>query len=82
MLKIYKNFNKIDLSSMSIRCNRNYAQNLRPENAVLQRRASINLEKEFVRNYKVRETFFMKRIADDWNKLSNQVIEAKTVNGF
>ena len=54
-----------------------------PANAVLQkRRASIRLEKEFVRNCKVRETFFMNRIADDWNKLGNEIIEAKTVNGF
>ena len=61
----------------------NYAQNLGPANAVLQRwRASICLEKEFVRNCKVHETFFMNRIADDWNKLGNEVIEAKTVNGF
>ena len=53
IFKIYKNL--IDLS-MSIRFNRN----LEPANTVLQRgRASIRLEKEFVRNCKVRETFFM-----------------------
>ena len=67
---------------MSIRCNRNYAQNLGPANAILQRRASIRLEKEFVRNCKVRETFFMNKIADHWNKFGNEVIEAKTVNSF
>ena len=67
MFKIYKNFNKIDLSSLSIRCNGSYAQNLGFANIVLQRkRASIRLKKEFVRNYKVRETFFMNRIVDDW----------------
>ena len=83
MFEIYKNLNKIDLSSISIRCNRNYAQNLGPGNAVLQkRRASIRLEKELVRNWKVRKAFFMNRIADDWNKLGNEIIEVKTVNGF
>ena len=70
-------------SPLSIRCKRNYAQNLGPANEILQRRrAIIRLEKEFVRNCKVRETFFMNRIADDWNKLGNEIIEAKTVNGF
>ena len=58
-------------------------ENLEHTNAVLQRRrASMRLEKEFVRNSKVHETFFMNRIADDLNKLGNEVIEAKTVNGF
>ena len=46
------------------------------------RRAIIRLEKEFVRNCMVRETFSMNKVADDWNKLSNEVVEAKTVNGF
>ena len=71
------------LQCISIRCNKNYAQNLEPENAVLKRRIpSIDLEKEFVRNCKVRETFFMNTIADDCNKLGNEIINAKTVNGF
>ena len=30
----------------------------------------------------MRETFFMNRIADDWNKLGNGIIETKTLNGF
>ena len=36
----------------------------------------------FDRNCKVRETFFINKIADDWNKLGNEIIEAKAVNGF
>ena len=50
---------------MSIRCDKNYVQNLGPASEVLQRRASIRLEKEFFRNCKVRETFFMNIITDD-----------------
>ena len=34
MFRIYKNFNKNELTSMSIKCNRDFAQNLGSTNAV------------------------------------------------
>jgi len=81
MYKIFKNFNHVNLSNSSY--NNDYAQNSGPAGAVTQRRrASIRVEKEFVKNCMVRETVFMNRIVDHWNKLSDDVIEARTVNGF
>ena len=68
MFKIYKNLYKIDLSSMSIRCNRNYAQNLGPINAVLQSEYTFR-ERVFLEIVRCTKHSFMNRIKDDWNKL-------------
>jgi hypothetical protein len=38
--------------------------------------------KEFVKNCMVRETYFTNRMVDSWNKLEEEIIQAKTVNGF
>jgi hypothetical protein len=83
MSKIQKKLNKVNLSSKSLSFNKNYAQHLGPASLVVQRRrASRRIEKEFVKNCSVRETFFTNRVANDWNKLSDEVIEARAVKGF
>ncbi len=83
MFKIQNNFNKVDLSALKTNCNSNYAQISGPAEAVVRRRrASVRMGKEFVKNCMVRETYFTNRMADPWNKLEEEVIQAKTVNGF
>jgi len=83
MFKIQNKFNNVNLSTNNTSCNGNYAQNSGPASSVLhRRRSSIRLEKEFVRNCRVRETFFTNRVANDWNKLSSEVVGARSVNGF
>ncbi len=83
MFKIQNNFNKVNLSAKNTSCNKNYAQNVGPASSVaLRRRASIRLEKEFVKNCTVRESFFTNRVADNWNKLSDETVQSRSVNGF
>ncbi len=72
----------MNISSKNISCHKNYTQNVGPASSVVQRRASIRIEKKLVKNCTVRETFFTNRIAKNWNMLSDEVIEARTVNGF
>ena len=63
--------------------NSNYAQISGPAEAVVKRRrASVRMGKEFVKNCMVRETYFTNRMANSWNKLEEEIIQAKTVNGF
>jgi hypothetical protein len=83
MFKIQNNFNKVNLSAKNTSCNKNYAQNVGPASSVaLRRRASIRLEKEFVKSCTVRESFFTNRVADNWNKLSDETVQSRSVNGF
>jgi hypothetical protein len=83
MYIIYKEFNNVDLHTKNAHFNKNYAKNLRPASTVTtRRRANIRLEKEFVKNCTVCETSFTNRVADQWNKLSEETIEARSVNGF
>jgi hypothetical protein len=83
MFKIHKNFNSVELSISNNKCNTNYAEISGPADEVLRRRrANIRVEKEIVKNCTVRETFFTNRVADQWNKLDEGIITAKTVNGF
>jgi len=83
MFKIHKKMNKVDLSSLDVDNEKNYAQISGPAEAVVRRRrASVRVAKEFIKNCSPRETFLTNRAADQWNGLDESIIEARTVNGF
>jgi hypothetical protein len=83
MFKIHRNFNSVEFSHTNISCKTNYAEISGPCESILsRRRTNIRVEKEFVKNCTGRETFFTNRVADQWNKLDEKVVAAKTVNGF
>jgi hypothetical protein len=82
MFKIHNRINKVELSSLNTCCKNNYAQICGPAEAVVKRRPSVRIVKEFIKKCTVRETFFTNRLAEMWNNLPDNIVEAKTVNGF
>ena len=83
MFKIHKKLNKVELSSLNTSCYKNYTQICGSAEAVVKkRRSSVRFVKEFIKKCTVRETFFTKRVAEAWNNLGDDVLQATTVNGF
>ena len=89
MIQMYKVHRKVNIVSLNMTVP-NKENNSNPKDADMgpaasvmrRRRSGIRLMKEYVKHCAVRESFFTNRVADAWNELNEDTVEAKTVNCF